>query len=402
VNVVIATWQGGGASQPAVGLGRLLAERGHRVRIFAPAAYAERVAAAGCALRPFPGTIEFDPALGRQIEDQRDHLSRTFFGRALPNAVAADLACERADVIVIDYLLRSLVALAEQLAIPHTLLIHTLYRFHGGANDDDDTRRGWYEPVNAGRVEIGLEPLPTGPDSVTVALARRAGASLVVMPREYDDWPDPAGNVVHVGPIIEEAPGPTWESPWPHSDNRPLIVVSMGTTYMRHEDLLGRIVLALGKLDARVLVLTGSELAPEELAFPSGVHVRGYVPHGAVLPHAGLVVTHGGMGTLMAAFSAGVPVICIPLGRDQAQNARRVEELGLGLAVRRDATPAEIREAAAEALASAALHDRARHMASTARAYDGGSIAVTLLERMGAATTLGRSTQSPSQRPEPR
>jgi MGT family glycosyltransferase len=382
VNVLIATWQGGGASQPAVGLGRLLAERGHRVRIFAPAVYAPRVAASGCVLRGFPAEVEFDPALGRQMEDQRARLGRIFLGRALPDAVAADLARERADVIVVDYLLRSLVGLAEQLPIPHALLIHTMYRFHGGANDDEDTRRGWHEPVNASRVELGLAPLPIGSDSVTVALARRAETCLVVLPRVYDDWPDPPENVAHVGPIIEEAPGPAWESPWPASDRRPLIVVSMGTTYMRHEEVLGRVVLALGDLNARVLVLTGLELAPEELAFPPGVEVRRYVPHGAVLPGAELVVTHAGMGTLMAAFSAGVPVVCLPLGRDQAENAGRVEELGLGRTVRRDATQTEIRAATAEALASAALHDRARLMASVIRGYGGGAIAVTLLERL--------------------
>jgi UDP:flavonoid glycosyltransferase YjiC (YdhE family) len=106
------------------------------------------------------------------------------------------------------------------------------------------------------------------------------------------------------------------------------------------------------------------------------------VPHAAVLPGAELVVTHAGMGTLMAAFSAGVPVVCLPLGRDQAGNAGRVEELGLGRTVRRDATQTEIREATAEALASVALHDRARLMASVIRGHGGGAIAVTLLERL--------------------
>jgi len=37
------------------------------------------------------------------------------------------------------------------------------------------------------RVELGLEPLATGADSVTVALIRRAGAGVVVVPREFDD-----------------------------------------------------------------------------------------------------------------------------------------------------------------------------------------------------------------------
>ena len=380
MHLLIATWQGGGASQPALGLGRLLTERGHRVRILAPATYAARAAASGCALCPFPAEAEFKPALGRQLEEQRTYLDGIFLGRQLPDAVAAELSREHADVIVVDYLLRSLVGFAEQLSTPDVLLIHTLHRFHGGANDDADARRGWYEQVNASRAGIGVAPLSSGPDSVTVALARRAAAALVVLPREYDDWLDPPGNVTHVGPIIEEAGGAEWDSPWPASDQRPLIVVTMGSTYMHHEDALGRIVAALDGVNARVLVLTGRELAPEELSFASAVEIRGYVPHGSRASGRPVGSDHGGTGTLMAAALAGVPVVCVPLGRDQRDNAQRIQELGLGLALGPAATPFEIREAVAEALASAALHDRSRHMASVVGAYGGGALAVNLLE----------------------
>jgi hypothetical protein len=92
--------------------------------------------------------------------------------------------------------LRSVAAGAERAEVPSGLLVHTIYGFHGGAGDDDATRRRWYEPVNASRAGLGLEPLATGPDSVTVALVRRAGARIVVVPREFDDWPEPPANVV--------------------------------------------------------------------------------------------------------------------------------------------------------------------------------------------------------------
>ena len=58
-----------------------------------------------------------------------------------------------------------------------------------------------------------------------------------------------------------------------------------------------------------------------------------FVPHGEVLPHASLVVTHAGMGTVMSALSHGVPLLCLPLGRDQFFNAAMVERLGAGRAL---------------------------------------------------------------------
>ncbi|MEA2311499.1 MAG: hypothetical protein QOE28_1467, partial [Solirubrobacteraceae bacterium] len=72
MKVVIVTWQGGGATPPAFGLARLLSGRGHAVRMLAPRAFALRVRAAGALHRPLPPEAEFDPARGRQVEDQPD------------------------------------------------------------------------------------------------------------------------------------------------------------------------------------------------------------------------------------------------------------------------------------------------------------------------------------------
>jgi UDP:flavonoid glycosyltransferase YjiC (YdhE family) len=143
---------------------------------------------------------------------------------------------------------------------------------------------------------------------------------------------------------------------------------------------------ALAGMDARVLVLTGSELAPGEIDPVPGVHVRRYLPHAAVLQDAALVVTHAGTGTLMASFAAGAPVICIPLGRDQDSNARRVEELGLGTVLAPTAEPDEIRAATTETLTSPPMHDAARRMADAIRAYGDGTRAIAALESLNPST----------------
>ena len=38
-------------------------------------------------------------------------------------------------------------------------------------------------------------------------------------------------------------------------------------------------------------------------------------------------ISHGGMGSLLEAFRAGVPSVCVPLGRDQAENAAAADEV---------------------------------------------------------------------------
>jgi UDP:flavonoid glycosyltransferase YjiC (YdhE family) len=60
-----------------------------------------------------------------------------------------------------------------------------------------------------------------------------------------------------------------------------------------------------------------------------------------------LVVTHGGHGTVMRSLVNGVPLLVIPMGRDQADNAARVVGRGAGLSVSDGATEEEIMSAVA-------------------------------------------------------
>ncbi len=163
-------------------------------------------------------------------------------------------------------------------------------------------------------------------------------------------------------------------------------MITFGTTYMSQEAVLGRIADALDPSLFRVLICTGSDLSPEKVIVPPGVEVRAYVPHGAILPGAALVITHAGTGTLLAAFKAGVPVVCLPLGRDQPANARRVDVLGLGRSLPPESSSAEIRAAIDEVLASETISARARELAETMRSHRGAIGAVEALERLVAST----------------
>jgi UDP:flavonoid glycosyltransferase YjiC (YdhE family) len=101
-----------------------------------------------------------------------------------------------------------------------------------------------------------------------------------------------------------------------------------------------------------------------------------------VLPHAALMISHGGMGSLLAAFQAGVPSVCIPLGRDQADNAATAAGTGAAIALPGDATGGQLRAAITEALTSPALRDGARRMAGVLAACGGASAAADEVEEV--------------------
>jgi UDP:flavonoid glycosyltransferase YjiC (YdhE family) len=68
-------------------------------------------------------------------------------------------------------------------------------------------------------------------------------------------------------------------------------------------------------------------------------------PHAQLFQEAAVVVTHAGMGTVTRALAAGVPLVCIPMGRDQHDVAARVIYPGAGVRLRSSAKPAAIRAA---------------------------------------------------------
>jgi MGT family glycosyltransferase len=381
---LIVTWQAGGGVNPAIGIGRMLAARGHEVGVLAPRLHRARIERAGCTWRPFPAKAEFDPSAGRATEEQREYLGETFLGQTLPAALAAEAAERTPDVLVVDGMLLSTLCAAQALATPLAAIVHTTRSFHG----NPEIWGQWgFDRVNETRTGLGQSPIEAEHETVFVELGRRCDRELVAMPAEFDARASADPKIVHVGPVFEEEPSTAeWDLPWPPDDPVPLVVVSLSSQYMHQEEPMERILGALADLPVHVLATTGLELDPTELKAPAGMEVRRYIPHVTVLPHAAVVVTHAGTGTLMAAFAHGVPLVCIPLGRDQPGNAARAAELGLAVTLPTDAGPDQIRAAASEALNSPSLRSAAARMASSVAAYGEGARAVQELETLLAAT----------------
>ena len=106
--------------------------------------------------------------------------------------------------------------------------------------------------------------------------------------------------------------------------------------------MLQRIITALGTLHVRGLVTLGPAMAGERFDVPANVVAVPSAPHARVFPHAAAVVTHAGHGTVMRALVHGVPLLCLPMGRDQDDNAARVFARGVGLRLRPSAKPPRI------------------------------------------------------------
>jgi rhamnosyltransferase subunit B len=130
-------------------------------------------------------------------------------------------------------------------------------------------------------------------------------------------------------------------------------------------------------------------LGNEQPALPPHIARFDHVELEPLLPHAALMVHHGGMGTTARALQAGIPQIISPIGFDQPDNGHRVELLGAGRVVPRDGMSGATFAAAARELLgdaqTAAKLSSYRAALAAPRAVDH---AADLLERVAVRSAI--------------
>jgi MGT family glycosyltransferase len=370
-------WEGGGNVPVQLALAKGLVERGHEVRVLTEDCVAADVAAAGCRFEPF---VEAPNRASRTEDLVRDSEARTPLGAftrardrvVMGPAVAyardtrAALEREAVDVMASDYMLFGPPIAAERAGVPTALLVHNIYivpepgkpaagpgflpakGLLGRARDRAVSRafltlfnRG-LPPVNRARAEQGLAPMHS-----VLEHFDRAERVLVMTSESFDfhGYSHPE-HLRYVGSALADPPWvDNWRSPWDHRDRRPLVIVSFSSTYMAQERALGCAIDGLSRVDARVLVTTGPAIDPASFQPGANTTVVRSAPHAQLFAEAAVVVTHAGMGTVTRALAAGVPLLCIPMGRDQHDVAARVVYPGAGLRLRPSAKPEAIRAA---------------------------------------------------------
>jgi len=368
----------GGTWKPTLGLAAMLVRRGHWVTVLGSPSMRATTVGAGCSFLALP--VELDEQPGTALED--DHFQSWFekvCGWTVAAAISPAVEASSADALVIDFLQFNALSAAELIDRPVASVVHF------GMTDWGEGE-GWEDQVdllNATRARLGIDALPRV--GGMAALWSRPDVALSLLPAQWTPKPVP-GNVITVGPI---APAPRADLahplPWPDDDPRPLVVVSMSSTYMHHEQLLGRVATAVAAEPVRVLLSLAGALLPDQVGVPESVVVRSWLDFDEVLPRTQLLVTHGGMATTTAALSHGVPMLVIPQSRDQHLNAKRVLDGGFGLVRSPESLDGEIQAAVRSLLADDSYRRAAERFGTTLRRLGSGRLAVDRLEQLLAA-----------------
>jgi UDP:flavonoid glycosyltransferase YjiC (YdhE family) len=144
----------------------------------------------------------------------------------------------------------------------------------------------------------------------------------------------------------------------------------------------------------RLLVTLGATISADELRAAPNSRLVETAPHNAVMPQASLVVTHGGHGTVSRALVHRKPLIVVPHGRDQNDNAARVSARGAGLVLDAQSSAEEFSAAIRQVLSDPAFGAAARALGDRVAADAEHSPVVEELERIASCSSASRSLQA--------
>jgi len=408
-----------GNAQPQLAVTRRLVERGQEVRVLAHSAARERIEATGAEFVPFRRALPDLDITRRETDTLRDWQARTRPGagmRLLRNGMfafvldvsrdCADVLAERrADVVVFDWMLTGAAVAAQGAGVPAVALVHCPYPLpvagapplftglkpmRGPLGAQRDRLLGVLAGrllamglplLNKARAEQGLGPLQRWEQQL---LSAHAVYMMSAAELDFSSRGMLPSNVRYVGPAFEPYPR-DWRAPWPETDTDPLVVISLSTSYMNQRALAQRILDAVAGLPVRALLTAGPALDASQLQVPANARIAAFIPHRSVFPHAALVVTHAGWQTINAALADGVPLVCIPDGRDQPDNAARVLCVGAGVRARKSSSAGRLRRVIERALDDPTLKQGAERIARALSRSDGALTIADEIERLDSA-----------------
>lgn len=418
--MLMPLWEGGGNLPPQLGVARRLVAAGHEVHIIAGPLVEERAREAGCGFTPWrqaPHSTSLDPdeylfkdwELSNPFAVLKEMQEVLIAGPA--DAYAAEtleaIEATNAEAVVGDYFLFGAMMAAEAAGIPalptqpNVWMIPTegmppvgpgvqparspLGKIRDRVMLTVPRRilKPGLERLNEVRDSLGLSQLEQFWDQVL-----RADRLLMLTSPTFDYASSSApSNVAYVGPILDEpAWTGAWNPPWSPDDDRPLVLVGFSTIYQDQLPQLRAVVEALDSIEVRGVVTTGPALDNDAVPSTDDVAVVPAAPHSRILEEASAVVTHCGHGTTIRSLAAGVPLVCMPMGRDQLDTAARVLYHGAGTKVAPKASPAKIANAVREVIERDEYRTAARRLA--------GAIA----EEMSRSDVVGEITQTVGRR----
>jgi macrolide glycosyltransferase len=381
-----------GHVNPNMALAAELVRRGHRVSFSIAGKYADQVRATGAT------PVVYDTTFPRADRGERFPIhdvvamSSLFLQEAISVLPQQRKAFEndRPDLVLHDYAALSAQVLAHEWGIPAVRLSPTrvssrtyekdLAPFYASVAKDE----AWL--AYRSRFREWLDDAGIGMSIDEFLYVGLADHCLVTIPRQFQaDAAELGDDHTFVGPVLREQ---DHQAPWsPPADGRPVLLIAFGTIapeVPEVQQVYFECVDAFADSPWHVVMSIGRQLDPEMFGqLPDNVEPMTEAPQLQVLARAKAFVTHAGMGSVMEAIHHVVPMVAVPMGFDQMENASVIERLGIGARVPFEGvTGEEIREAVDRVGADPDVGRRLRALSEDVRQAGGARAAADTVERL--------------------
>jgi rhamnosyltransferase subunit B len=411
--IVIATIGSLGDLHPCIALALALSRRGHRVTIATTEYYRSKVEELGIEFHAIrPNWDPTDRELIAQCEDLKRGLEVLYRRLLLPElrGTYEDLisVATGADLMIAGELVFAAPLVAEKLSLrwvseilspwsffsshdPSVLvnlpsLIHLRKAgwrtYRAGMNLGRLAKRHWSNPVRHLRRELGLRTDcdPVFKDKYSPNLVLALFSRWLAEPQP--DWPPQTlqpGFVYFDGK--DGGVGNAAELAAFLAAGDPPIVFTQGSTAVHNAGNFYEVSLEAARRLGRRAVLLGAKTVSE--VHGTDVLVLPYAPYSQIFPHGAVNVHQGGSGTTGQALRAGRPMLVVPYGWDQPDNAARIERLGTGLHVSRNRYSVETAMSALQRLLGEAhFAARAKEIGAQMQDEDGLALACDAIGSM--------------------
>nr|BAO66534.1 glycosyltransferase [Streptomyces sp. MJ635-86F5] len=390
---------------PHVALAKELVHRGHRVGFVTAASMAELVASSGAAFIPYASAYE---AVDDKVGTANDNNGAAMLDLgvdecdAMVRAAEEALSGDRPDLVAYDYATYQAGRLLEhKWGVPIVTLSPIFAQnetfsyaqaFAAGGYSDASppmtmeeylahpAMAGWVAKNRQLLADHGLAHVPIA-DFLTIV----RDDTIAYVPAELQPRRDSFdARFTFVGPCLSDRPGlPSWQPP---GEDRPVVLVSLGTLFNEHVGFFKTSVDAFADSPFHVVMTLGNGIDPEQLGpLPDHVEVHRWVSHLDVLEHARAFVTLGGMSSVNDALALGCPLVVVPLSSVlERVTAHQVRKAGIGVELEarqpEELTPEMLRTAVETVIGDPAFGRNAARVREHVRRAGGTAAAADTLE----------------------
>jgi zeaxanthin glucosyltransferase len=165
----------------------------------------------------------------------------------------------------------------------------------------------------------------------------------------------------------------------------PLVYASLGTLQGHRAGLFRRMAKACRQLGLQLLVSHSNTLTEAEAKTIDADWVLPWVPQEAVLRRADIVITHGGLNTVLDTLAQGLPLLCMPLAFEQPGIGARIAHSGAGITLSPHAFARQIAAALGRLISEPSFRLRAEALAQELAQSPGAAGAAEIVERVVAS-----------------